>query len=217
MHDFLNLSENLFLSNSNFVGFWPVLIFQIRLTNSVEDDVLLLIQIVRTSSTVRLPQGPQLHLQDAAYTTKHHDLHATAANNENNTLRRTSSCSDQKEVQKALSLLEVLEMQGHDQWRHQKLNPVSEVAADPKMDTDSLHTWHPGSSTQSNTMNLLAKQEFAFPRAGPLQRRHTLPAMEVLKEVETHQQEAADSNMVDVSSEPAAPGPSQCVHVQVLH
>lgn len=130
-----------------------------------------------------------------------------------NHLRRATSCSDQFEFQKALSSFEAHELQG--QWRQQGLNAVSEAAEPKIMDTDdhsnvvSFHSGQHGHdpilmstslSNQSN-INVLRKQECKVPRASQLQRRHSLSAMELLKVVDTYQQEAANCNLVKSSEQ----------------
>ncbi|KAG0577647.1 hypothetical protein KC19_5G169700 [Ceratodon purpureus] len=164
----------------------------------------------RTSSTARLAQAGELHLE--AYSTIKHEQDATGAPriNQNNNLRRTTSCSDQYEIQRALSLFEAQEMQ--DQWRQQGLNPVTVQAADLYiMDTHdqsnvSFNSWKHGQDPTLNSnisnqtdMDIPRKKSSKIPRAGQLQRRHTLAAMDVLKEVETYEQEAANSNMINSS------------------
>ena len=164
----------------------------------------------RTSSTARLAQAGELHLE--AYSTIKHEQDATGAPriNQNNNLRRTTSCSGQYEIQRALSLFEAQEMQ--DQWRQQGLNPVTVQAADLYiMDTHdqsnvSFNSWKHGQDPTLNSnisnqtdMDIPRKKSSKIPRAGQLQRRHTLAAMDVLKEVETYEQEAANSNMINSS------------------
>ena len=177
----------------------------------------------RASSTGRLAQLGELHVPGAAFSIKH-EVHVTGARNYQNinALRRTTSCSDQYEIQKALSLFEAQEME--DQWRQQGLNPVSEAAAEASLmgahhdqPSVSFHSWQHDpmslSNNLSNQTDSLKKQVSNLsPRARQLQRRHTLSAMEVLQEVDTYHQQAANSSYfqirADSSSQPEDVRPS---------
>jgi hypothetical protein len=195
------------------------------LLSNDEDDVA----SFRASSTGRLAQLGELHVPGAAFSIKH-ELYATGARNYQNinALRRTTSCSDQYEIQKALSLFEAQEME--DQWRQHGLNPVSEAAeasligAHHDQPSVSFHSWQHDpmslSDNLSNQTDSLKKQVSNLsPRARQLQRRHTLSAMEVLQEVDTYHQQAANSSYfqirADSSSQPGDVRPS-ADHVQVI-
>lgn len=162
----------------------------------------------RVSSTGRLAQLGELHVPGAAISIKH-EVHVTGARSYQNinALRRTTSCSDQYEIQKALSLFEAQEMED------QGLNPVSEAAAEASLmgahhdqPSVSFHSWQHDpmslSDNLSNQTDSLKKQVSNLsPRARPLQRRHTLSAMEVLQEVDTYHQQAANSSYFQIRAD----------------
>lgn len=161
-----------------------------------------------------MAHGPHLEAELAYLKQSTHSGPRTTLNSNHSNLRRTTSCSDQYEIQKALSLLEAQEIRS-DQWR--QLQAAAGLQRNPASTSDnhlqqpefSFHSWqqdeaqrnmvNPNSS--SHQTGLIMRSNY-MKSSRPLLRRHTLSAMEVLKEVETyHDDIQADQAASNVSYE----------------
>lgn len=153
------------------------------------------------------PQQPQIH-HNPLPNSQNSTLDRTSSSGTlrsllNQNLRRTTSCGDQYEIQKAFSLFEAQEMQEH--WRQQAGQQPELAGAQAATMNDKVTALkHDPGSLQRSTddpPNLLKRSSNVSlvnqvsKVAGVLLRRKSLSALEVLKAVDTYHRETADKSL----------------------